>query len=112
MSSRQAPAKLTVPQMRAHIDELIAEFFDLTVRWTDRPTRAAAIREADEIKLAPVKSEISYAVALHEFGHFRGRFQDSRRVMVRERGAWIWARRNALHWSPRMQLCMDEALAS
>jgi hypothetical protein len=47
-------------------------------------------------------SAISYATALHEIGHDRGRHQSSCDQMVRERWAWEWARRNALDWTPAM----------
>jgi hypothetical protein len=31
-------------------------------------------------------------------------------VMVRERWAWRWAKRNALFWTPRMERNMNEGL--
>ena len=50
---------------------------------------------------------LSYATAMHEIGHILGRYQNSRRVMVRESWAWVWARRNALMWTPATQSCLD-----
>jgi hypothetical protein len=56
-----------------------------------------------EIGTPPICGPISYAVALHEIGHCLGRNQLSRKVMVRERAAWAWARRYALIWTPAME---------
>ena len=56
-----------------------------------------------EIVVAPIKSIVTYAVALHEIGHTIGRYQESRRCMVRERWAWDWAKHNAIVWTPRME---------
>jgi hypothetical protein len=81
------------------------------VQYCRRPTEAVSQREADEITIAPIKSEISYATALHELGHMLGRQQWSRVVIVRERWAWKWAKRNALVWTPRMERDMHESLA-
>src|SRR5262245_6671078 len=61
------------------------------------------INETGEIFISPIRSEISYATALHELGHIFGRHQHSRSEMVRERWAWKWARANALVWTPRME---------
>jgi hypothetical protein len=57
---------------------------------------------ADEVRTSPIRSAISYATALHEIGHILGRYQDSRRSLVRERWAWQWARETLLahpRWS-------------
>jgi hypothetical protein len=48
-------------------------------------------------------SSLSYATALHEIGHWKGRYQRSRNVIVRERWAWQWARKNALIWTRAME---------
>ena len=45
---------------------------------------------------------VSYAAALHEIGHLRGRYQHSS-TLARERWAWEWARANALTWTPVME---------
>ena len=64
-----------------------------------------------ELWLAPVRSALSYAVALHEIGHWKGSRQNSRSVMVRERAAWQWARENALIWTDAMERCATQSLA-
>lgn len=98
--------KPTILQMRQHIERLTSthEINVIPIRGLHS---AHAIRErdggSDEIAIAPVRSEISYAIALHEIGHIRGRYQDSRRSMTRERWAWQWARENALVWTARME---------
>ena len=51
----------------------------------------------------PIEFRISYASALHEIGHLRGRHQRSSSTLVRERWAWEWARANALIWTPAME---------
>ena len=53
--------------------------------------------------MRPVRSPRSYATALHEIGHILGRHQRSQAVLVRERWAWHWAKRNALQWTPEMR---------
>jgi hypothetical protein len=77
--------------------------------------KARVIRDLDgtvcEIWLAPIRSSISYATALHEFGHILGRHQKSRNELVRERWAWEWARRSALYWTPAMERHASKALA-
>jgi hypothetical protein len=66
---------------------------------------AFAIIEADEIRIPPIRSTISYATAMHELGHQLGnpRHQNSSSVMARERDAWRWARSNAKIWTPAME---------
>lgn len=61
-----------------------------------------AIRETQEIFIRPVRSPISYLIALHEIGHILGRYQMSRSSAVRERWAWRWAKANALTWTRGM----------
>jgi len=60
---------------------------DIVVHWVKRPAQSFALNEAEEIHIAPIKSAISYATALHEIGHILGRYQRSKHVLVRER--WL-----------------------
>ena len=69
------------------------------------------IGRTPEIWIRPVRSPRAYAVALHEIGHI-GRHQRSQAVLVRERWAWHWAKRNALDWTPAMQRHADWCLES
>jgi hypothetical protein len=99
-----------IANLQAHITRLCHEHS--IACWTDckRPSRARAARELEEIHIAPVRSRLSYATALHEIGHVLGRHQTSRRSMVREVHAWQWARRHALVWTPAMERYAAEAL--
>ena len=55
--------------------------------WCRRPDRSYSMpRACDEITVAPIKSVVSYAVALH----ILGRHQESRQCIVREYWAWDW----------------------
>jgi hypothetical protein len=92
----------TRAEMHEHIVAL-CEKNGILIQWCVKPNQAWAIREGDEIKIPRIKSEISYAVGLHEIGHVLGQHQTSKRVLVREGWAWRWARKNALIWSDRME---------
>ena len=98
--------RLSKQQMAQHIANLAAAH-DIRVTLQRSSRNAWAIREgdgaADEIIIPPVRSEITYTVALHEIGHILGRYQRSRYRMIRERWAWQWARENALTWTPRIE---------
>lgn len=87
------------------------EVHDIAVYWVKRPSQAHALREIEEIHIAPIKSTISYATALHEIGHILGRHQLSKHVLVRERWAWEWARTNARCWTPAMERCAISSLS-
>ena len=94
---------LTIGEMDKHV-QLIADENQIVIhRSLKRLSRSYSIRVSEEIHVTPIRSVLSYAVALHELGHVLGPHQSSLRVLVRERAAWKWAKRNALLWSPRMQ---------
>jgi len=103
----------SIDDMRKHIEALAAEH-DIAVYWIRRTGDAFAIREADgaanEVQTPPIKSAITYATALHEIGHILGRYQNSRRAVVREAWAWRWAQANALAWTPAMERFRRESL--
>jgi hypothetical protein len=101
----------TVDEMRRHIGDLLDKheiIFNIECR---RPSEAWAVCEFEEVSIPPIKSVLSYATALHEIGHIRGRYQTSRDMMVRESWAWRWAQQNALVWTPRMEEYRVNALA-
>ena len=103
----------SIAAMRRHIDELLAPYLrqdrddGVQVIWLPRTRGECVIRDLGgavlEIRLPRIRSIVSYAIALHEIGHIRGRHQRSCSVMVRERWAWQWARENALSWLPAME---------
>lgn len=101
--------RVTVEEMRQHIAE-VCRHHDVVVNYIRRG--GYAVRQMEEIWIPAVKSTISYATALHELGHvLGGRYQRSRKVMVRERDAWRWARSNALIWTPAMERSANKSLA-
>ena len=100
---------IPVGEMVAHVTTL-CESHGVDMRCCQRSTQSFALREFAEITIAPVKSAISYATALHEIGHILGPNQGSSCSLVRERGAWKWAEQNALIWTPRMQRHLDLSL--
>ena len=95
-----------IETMRQHIADVCAAH-DIWARYDDNVREAYAIREAygsaNEIMVPPIKSPITYAVALHQIGHLLGRNQNSWLPMIRERWAWQWARVNALNWTDAME---------
>src|SRR5262245_38328470 len=98
-----------IEAMRRHILEL-SERYDINIEW-QRSRNARALPEMELIQVPPILSAISYAVALHEFGHILGLHQQSRSRVIRERWAWQWARRHALLWTPGMERCLQRCMA-
>jgi hypothetical protein len=97
-------------QMHSHIMQMLAKY-DIIYTWARRPKAAWGAIEIEEVHISPIRSAISYATALHEIGHIRGRFQRSKSLMVRERWAWRWAEENALAWTPKMARDRRECLS-
>jgi transcriptional regulator with XRE-family HTH domain len=71
--------------------------------------RGSAVRAHWYIKIPPIRSDVTYATALHEIGHLLGNMQDGDRL-EHEVGAWEWAKDNALAWSDRMEKSMRRCL--
>ena len=94
----------TIADLERHFLSLCADE-EAAIQWCDRPSKALAVSDGEfELICAPrIKSAISYAVAMHELGQIKGRYQRSRHQIVRERWAWEWAKRNAMVWTPRME---------
>jgi hypothetical protein len=109
----------TLSEMQRHVERLCEKHGIIWHAWAKRSTKAQAITLADcerydvppEIITAPIRSAISYAVALHEIGHCLGRYQRSSRAIIRETWAWDWAQRNALAWTPAMERHATSSLA-
>jgi hypothetical protein len=100
---------IRIADMVDHVKSLCRSH-EIAIRWCQRSMQSHALRECDEITIAPIKAVATYAIALHEIGHILGRHQQSNYTMVRERWAWQWAKRNALIWTPRMARCAADAL--
>jgi hypothetical protein len=102
---------MTVADMGAHIDRLVAEH-DVAVTWRDSGGKAYPSER--RIAIRPVRSEATYAVALHELGHIlaeggRGRFWMDLEAEV---CAWEWALRNADTVGPRFRAAVKRGLES
>ena len=87
-----------IETMRQHIADVCAAH-DIWVRYDDNVREPYAIRKAygatDEIMVRPIKSPITYAVALHEIGHLLGRNQMARSHGPRALGMAMGARKRA-----------------
>lgn len=93
--------------LTAHIDMLCAKN---SIALEFRRSGGRAWRKTKRISIAPVRSGITYAVALHEIGHILGR--SPARRLDREAAAWTWARANAIEWTPTMEAKMKSSLDS
>ena len=109
---------ISVEDMRRHVAQVTSRLPpDADVRISRvRQLHQAKVLTDDygdvlEMWLPPVRSEVSYAAALHEIGHIKGRDQKSLDVLVREQAAWQWARDNALVWTAAMERHAAKALA-
>lgn len=93
---------ITVALLEQHFCKLCADE-DVDVQWCDRPSEALALSgELEFIRAPRIRSEVAYAVAMHELGHIKSHSRSNEQT-ERERAAWDWARRNALLWTPRME---------
>ena len=102
---------VSVADMARHVDEICTkDGVYLEFRYS-RPSKGWCLSDSKHVCIAPIRSVISYAVALHEIGHIKGRHQRSRYEIVWERWAWEWARRNAIVWTPRMEALAQKRMA-
>ncbi|GLR77503.1 hypothetical protein TSO5_26130 [Azospirillum sp. TSO5] len=101
-------SRVTVAQMAAHIAHL-CETHEIVIEGHSRGGRA--FRKERRVKIRPVKSAATYAVALHEVGHILGPWQSQTRLCS-EAGAWMWAKEHALLWTPVMEQKLRACLAS
>lgn len=84
--------KLTAQQLADHVAS-ICKSFCIEVAYYSGAGRAC--RSNRWIRIRPVRSVVSYAVALHEIGHIVGRGHRGARI-EKEVAAWEWALENAL----------------
>lgn len=100
--------KMTAREMADHIEQIAAE--NGIVIFYKEGLKARAWRKLRRIRIRPVKTASTYAVALHEIGHVLGRRQSQTRLYA-EIGAWEWAKNNAGFWSSvmtsKMRRCLD-----
>jgi hypothetical protein len=79
-------------RMARHVDFLV-NTYGLSAASHSRG--GSACRRARHVRFRPVRSEVTYAVALHEIGHVVGRGRSAPRLQA-EAAAWVWALENAL----------------
>jgi hypothetical protein len=105
---------LTKPKMadlHQHILDLCDKHGITIYAWCRGTTHCHALTDCNAIRIVPIKSRILYAAALHEIGHLRGQYQDSSSsTLMRERGAWEWARTHALLWTSSMESSARKAM--
>src|SRR5438874_11980878 len=99
--------RINISEMRWHIRALCKEAH-LRRRWCKRNAYilfdGKGATGAITLYLPPIRGQREYAIALHELGHFFGRYQLPRySVGLSEVGAWVWARENALIWTRAMR---------
>lgn len=73
-------------------------------------SRGRAWRDTRTIAIPPVRSAITYAVALHEIGHVLGK--SGRTRLDREVYAWQWAEQHAMVWTDSMDHKRSRCLAT
>lgn len=93
MTGLRAPRVWTVQNMADHV-AVLADEHGVTVETHSRGGRAW--RRTRRISVRPVKSVVTYAVAMHEMGHIVGRGAGSGPRLQQEAAAWRWAILNAL----------------
>ena len=97
----------TSQEMAAHITR-ICRRAKITV--STASARGRAWRKSSRIAIRPVKSDITYAIALHELGHVLG--VQTGKTLDKEVQAWQWARKHALVWTDAMTQKEQASLAS
>jgi hypothetical protein len=99
---------MTPDEMRQHVADICR---DQGIRVLPHSRGGRASRTHRIIAIRPVKSAITYAVALHELGHVLGPWQSQPRLYA-EAGAWKWAKEVAGVWTPAMEDKMARSLHS
>lgn len=99
---------MSVEAMAKHVATLCAEN---QISVASHSNGGRAFRKDRLVKIRPVKSAVTYAIALHEVGHVLGPMQNGARL-EKEAGAWLWARNHAALWTPLMQEQMVKSLRS
>jgi len=82
-------------EMRRHIRQLCEQYHIKRV-WTKSTFSAYAFPYNKTIQIPPIKSHITYAIALHEIGHLVNKSPNEIR-------AWKWAMKNSLVWNTTME---------
>ncbi len=99
---------MNTKQLANHIISLLLQH-TIAVTWKDGTSGRAWVKTR-RVRLRPVKTQKTYAVALHEIGHIVGDQPKAR--LDREAAAWEWAMRNALKWTRITHATMQRCLQS
>ncbi len=86
-----------VSQAAAHVARIADEN---KIKISGHSSGGRAWRRLRKIKIRPIKSAVTYAIAMHELGHVLGK-QQGRRIDI-EVQAWEWAEAHALFWTKIM----------
>ena len=100
---------MTPGQMRDHVTD-VAETTGIDITWRTS-LRGRARRLQWHVYLPEVRSEVTYALALHELGHVLSLNQRGSRL-DKEVDAWRWAEANALDWTEDMECKRSRCLVS
>src|SRR5262245_46798119 len=95
---------IKVSQMREHVERTIREHGIIFRPIKDiRQSRCFPWSGGAKpvVQFVPVRGQVTYAIALHELGHALARQVNHPDDIVRERGAWEWARDNAIVWTAK-----------
>jgi hypothetical protein len=114
---------IDVDTLRAHVRELEAEHAEeIRIEWGTYKGGKGAVAHQHERKVRlpyeDIRSAADYAVVLHELGHLLGEWQSGSARwsgppmgrLVEEAGAWVWAKGNAVAWTPAMERKMNRSL--
>ena len=120
-------ATIDLDTLRAHLVELEAEHAEtIAIEWGTYKGGKGAVASLTSRKVrlpwSDIRSAADYATVMHEFGHLLGPWQRpaGKRYrqtavhgrLVEEAGAWVWAKENAVAWTPAMERNMNDALQS
>lgn len=88
----------------------IAQTHNVSVEIASPGYDGRAWRKKKKVKIAEVKTAVTYALALHELGHVLGKQSGNR--LHKEWQAWEWAMANAVCWTEPMARKMQRCLVS
>jgi hypothetical protein len=91
-----------------HIDHLLLTH-GISVDWR-QGREGRSWRKKRHVRLSPVKTAVTYAIALHEIGHVVGEQKGLR--IDREVQAWEWAEANAVEWTEPMIVRAAKSIGS
>jgi len=121
MSAANEATTVSVDALREHIRETEAEHDAVRVEWGTYKGGKGAVATRSYKGSAPrvrlpwpdIRSAADYALVMHELGHILGEWQGrSYSRLENEAGAWVWAKDNAITWTPAMGRRMNDALQS